>query len=449
MLYSTFLGRCRVYRTPRGTTDILPQDQALWQFVKSRAAEVCRLYGYERIDTPVFEDARLFIRGIGEGTDIVEKEMYTFEDRSGDPLTLRPEGTAPVCRAYIEHGMANLPQPVRLYYIAPIFRYERPQAGRFRQHWQFGAEAIGDAAPALDAEVIDMALAFYRALGLTSLVLKINSIGCPQCRPGYLETLKAYYADKLDRVCPDCRRRAERNPLRLLDCKNETCIPLTEQAPRSTDHLCAECARHFQSLQDHLRALEHPFEVEHRLVRGLDYYTRTVFEIQPPGSQGAQSTVGGGGRYDNLIESLGGRPTPAIGFATGIERIILNLKREGMELPARHSPCAFVAFTGQGAEIRALECAARLRKAGIGTVMASPSRSLKSQLRQANALGADHAIIIGEEELRDGLVTLKEMSGGVQECLPLTEAINRLKKGAGAVRQGRAPRAERGESCSP
>lgn len=437
-----------MYRTPRGTADILPQEQGLWQFVKAKAAEICRLYGYERIDTPVFEDARLFIRGIGEGTDIVEKETYTFEDRSGDPLTLRPEGTAPVCRAYIEHGMASWPQPVRLYYVAPIFRYERPQAGRFRQHWQFGAEAIGEAAPALDAEVIDMALAFYGALGLRSLALKINSIGCPECRPAYLEHLKAYYADRLDRVCPDCRRRAERNPLRLLDCKNETCIPLTEQAPRSTDQLCPACAEHFRSLQDHLRVLGHPFEIEHRLVRGLDYYTKTVFEIQPPGSQGAQSTVGGGGRYDHLIEALGGRPTPAVGFATGIERIILNLKREETDIPPAAQTPAFVAFTGRGAESKALECAAGLRREGIRTVLASPGRSLKSQLRQANTLGAACAIIIGEDELRDGLIVLKDMASGGQERLPPAEAIQRLKR-AGAVRPIRLPGADRGQSCSP
>ncbi len=417
-----------MYRTPRGTVDILPQDQALWHFVKEKAAAVCRLYGYERIDTPVFEDARLFVRGIGEGTDIVEKEMYTFEDRSKDPLTLRPEGTAPVCRAYIEHGMANLPQPVRLYYIAPIFRYERPQAGRFRQHWQFGAEAIGDASPLLDAEVIDMAIAFYSSLGLRDLVLKINSIGCPNCRPEYLNRLKAYYADKLDRLCPDCKRRAERNPLRLLDCKNEMCIPLTEKAPRSTDHLCGECARHFQSLESHLRLLNHPFEVEHRLVRGLDYYTKTVFEIQPPGAQGAQSTVGGGGRYDNLIEALGGKPTPAIGFATGIERVILNLQRAGVEIPRPGKPGVFIAFFGEGTETKAMEYAARLRREGIGVITASPGRSLKAQLRQANALGAGHVLIIGEDELRDGLVMLKEMADGQQRRLAPGEVITYFKQ---------------------
>lgn len=416
-----------MYRAPRGTTDILPQDQAYWRFIKTKAAEICQLYGYERIDTPVFEDSRLFIRSIGEGTDIVEKEMYTFEDRGGDPITLRPEGTAPVCRAYIEHGMANLTQPVKLYYITQIFRYERPQAGRFRQHWQFGAEAIGEVDPALDAEIIDMALTLYQSLGLKGLVLKINSIGCRKCRPEYLKKLKAYYTDKVSLLCPDCMRRVERNTLRLLDCKNESCIPLTERAPRSFDHLCPECAEHFESLKKYLGVLNRKFEVEHRLVRGLDYYTKTVFEVQPPEAQGAQSTVGGGGRYDNLIAELGGKPTPAIGFATGIERIILNLRNQATAVPPLSKPAIFVAFLGQGTEAKAVEYTAQMRREGLGATMASGNRSLKSQLRQANALGAVHTLIIGEDELKDGLVVLKDMTGGEQQRLPFAEVVNRLK----------------------
>ncbi|MDD5093535.1 MAG: histidine--tRNA ligase [Dehalococcoidia bacterium] len=418
-----------MYRAPRGTFDILPQDQPYRRYIEAKVGQICQLYGYERIDTPVFEDAGLFVRSIGEETDIVEKEMYTFEDRGRDKLTLRPEGTASVCRAYLEHGMHNLTQPVKLYYITQIFRYERPQAGRFRQHWQFGFEAIGEADPAVDAQVIDMAWNLYAALGLQNLVLKLNSIGCRQCRPAYIKTLKDYYAGKVENLCPDCKRRAERNTLRLLDCKNESCIPFTEQAPKSVNYLCDECGAHFDSLKKYLHILGHDFNVDHRLVRGLDYYTKTVFEIQPPGQLGAQSTVGGGGRYDNLIEEIGGRPTPAVGFATGIERIILNLKNQDISVPALSQPGVFVAFLGEAAKDKALEYAAKMRQDGMGVILASGSRSLKAQLKQANALNARHALIIGDDELRDGMVMWRDMGKGEQQRLSFDEARKCVRGG--------------------
>ena len=414
------------YQAPRGTYDILPEDQACWQFIKNQAARICQLYGYQRIDTPVFEDAGLFVRSIGEETDIVQKEMYTFEDRNGDPLTLRPEGTASICRAYMEHGMHNLSQPVKLYYITQIFRYERPQAGRFRQHWQFGAEAIGSDDPAIDAEVIDMSWSLYQNLGLQKLVLKLNSIGCRDCRPRYLETLKKYYAQKIDLLCPDCKRRAERNTLRLLDCKNESCIHLAEQAPKSTEFLCDECDGHFDLLKKYLEVLGLDFDVDHRLVRGLDYYSKTVFEIQPPGAKGAQSTIGGGGRYDNLIEELGGKPTPAVGFGTGFERMILNLKNQEVEAPSLSRPITFVASLGEDAKIKAVEYTARFRREGVEAILASGNRSLKAQMRQANTLGATHTIIIGEDELKDGLVMLRDMSDGEQKRLKFDEVLEKL-----------------------
>lgn len=417
-----------LYQAPRGTTDILPQDQPYWQFVRKAIVDVCLLYGYQRIDTPVFENAGLFVRSIGEETDIVEKEMYTFKDRGGDMMTLRPEGTASICRAYLEHGMHNLTQPVKLYYITQIFRYERPQAGRFRQHWQFGFEAIGDADPALDAEVIDMAWSLYSKLGLKDLVLKLNSIGCRECRPKYLETLKEYYAGKIDRLCPDCKRRAERNTLRLLDCKNESCIPLAEQAPKSYDCLCDECRDHFELLKKYLSILSLDFEVDHRLVRGLDYYTKTVFEIQPPGAKGAQSTIGGGGRYDDLIEELGGKAVPAVGFATGFERTILNLKNQGVTIPADANPSTFVAFLGQGAKDKAVKYVTQIRREGMSAILASGNRSLKAQMRQANSMGANYTIIIGEDELKDGVVMLRDMSGGEQQRLAFEEVLNRLRR---------------------
>jgi histidyl-tRNA synthetase len=408
-----------VYRAPRGTADILPEEQPYWHYVAEKAAALCRLYGYERIDSPAFEDTGLFTRSVGQGTDIVEKEMYTFEDKGGNRITLRPEGTAPVCRAYIEHGMYNLPQPVKLYYFADIFRYERPQAGRWRQHHQFGCEAIGSMEPSLDAEVIDMAWRFFTSLGLGRLTLQLNSIGCKQCRPHYIGVLKDYYAGHAEGLCPDCKDRLGRNTLRLLDCKNPSCQPLAEAAPKNADYLCPECAGHYGRLRQYLDLMGLPYNPDHRLVRGLDYYTRTVFEVQPEDA-GGQSTLGGGGRYDDLIEELGGRPTPAIGFATGIERIVLNLKKQGVPVPALPRPRVYIAALGEEALQQAIGLAAGLRRGGTGTLVGG-GRSLKAQMRQANSLGASHVLLIGEDELKAGTVTLRDMSGGSQRTVPAGE----------------------------
>ena len=414
-----------MYQAPRGTSDILPEEQPYWRYIEQKAVNICQLYGYERIDSPAFEDADIFIRTIGEETDIVEKEMYTFEDRGGNKLTLRPEGTAPVCRAYIEHGLHNLPQPVKLYYITHIFRYERPQAGRYRQHYQFGCEAIGDADPALDAEVIDVAWRFFASLGLHQLSLQLNSVGCKQCRPQYLTALKDYYTKYRRDLCPDCKTRLERNPLRLLDCKKPGCQQLADSAPRSVDYLCPQCAEHFDRLKKYLGLLEIPFEVNHRLVRGLDYYTRTVFEIQPE-AEGAQSTLGGGGRYDDLIEELGGKPTPALGFAIGIERIILNLKKQGISVPPLPQPQVFIAHIGDDARVEAIKLAARLRQAGTGVIEAIGNKSLKAQLRQANTLGVRHTVIIGEDEIKTGTVILRDMTTGEQKTMPVDQLEGEL-----------------------
>ncbi len=416
-----------MYQAPRGTSDILPEEQAYWRYIEQKVASVCQLYGYERIDAPTFEDAGLFIRTVGEGTDIVEKEMYTFEDRGGNKITLRPEGTASVCRAYLEHGMPNLPQPVKLSYIASIFRYERPQAGRYRQHYQFGCEAIGDDDPALDVEVIDMAWQFFLSLGLRHLSLQVNSIGCKKCRPAYLTALKNYYAGHTHNLCPDCKTRLERNPLRLLDCKKSVCQQIAKSSPRSIDYLCPQCEAHFNQLKSYLALLDLPFEVNHCLVRGLDYYTRTVFEIQPE-SEGAQSTIGGGGRYDDLIEELGGKPTPAIGFAAGIERIILNLKKQNVPVPAIPKPEVFIAYVGVGARDEALKLASTLRRASIGVIEAIGNKSLKAQLRQANTLGARHAVIIGEQEINIGTVILRDMTTSQQQVFPLDELQELLQQ---------------------
>ncbi len=415
-----------MYQAPRGTSDILPKEQAYWRYIEQKVVNVCQLYGYERIDSPIFEDTGLFTRSIGEGTDIVEKEMYTFEDRGGNKVTLRPEGTAPVCRAYLEHGLHNLPQPVKLYYIASIFRYERPQAGRYREHHQFGYEAIGDDDPALDAEVIDMAWQFFLSLNLHHLSLRLNSIGCKKCRPRYLTVLKDYYANYTHDLCPDCKTRLKRNPLRLLDCKKPLCRQIANSAPRSIDHLCPECDNHFKQLQSYLGLLNLPFEVNHCLVRGLDYYTKTVFEIQPE-EEGAQSTLGGGGRYDDLIEEIGGKPTPAIGFATGIERIILNLKKQDVPIPPLPRPQVFIAYVGDEARDEAIKLASRLRRAGIGVTEATGNKSLKAQLRQANTLGARHTVIIGDREVKSGAVILRDMTNAQQKTIPLTELEGELR----------------------
>jgi histidyl-tRNA synthetase len=415
-----------LYRAPRGTSDVLPQEQAYWRYVEQKAANICQLYGYERIDTPVFEDTSLFSRSAGEYTDIVQKEMYNFDDRGGNSLTLKPEGTPSVCRAYIQHGLYNLPQPVKLYYISPIFRYDRPQAGRYRQHYQFGCEAIGSDDPSLDAEVIDMAWQFYGSLGLKGLSFSLNSIGCRECRPGYLTVLKGYYAKYADRLCRDCKVRLEKNPMRLLDCKQPSCQPIADSAPRSVDYLCDQCEGHFNQLKKYLGLLGIPFEVNRRLVRGIDYYTRTVFEVMPE-TGGSQSSLGGGGRYDDLIEELGGKPTPALGFGLGIERIILNMKNQNVGVPSLPRPQVFIAHMGNEANDEAIKLAARLRQAGIGVMTAVGSRSLKAQLRQANSLGVRYTVIIGDQEVKTGTVILRNMTNAQQETIPLDQLQKLLK----------------------
>jgi len=402
-------------QAPRGTKDVLPEDEAYWRFVRATAERVAGLFGYRYIETPVFEDAAVWLRTSGEGTDIVDKEMYVFEDRGGDRLALRPETTAAVCRAYIEHGMANRPQPARLYYFAQKFRYDRPQAGRYRQHTEFGVEAIGDGGAALDAEVIDLLATLYDTLGLTGLELHLNSIGDGACRPAYIQELRAYYDDKLDRVCPDCRVRHRKNPLRLLDCKDERCQPVIAGAPVISERLCAPCAEHFAALRAHLDALGIAYQLDARLVRGLDYYTRTVFEFMPP-EEGSQSTVGGGGRYDGLIELLGGHPAPGIGFGSGIERIILNLKRQEAPVPPVEPLRVYVAHTSDATQAAALRLARRLRASGTSAVVGG-GRSLKAQLRHADALGARYAAILGEQELSKGEVTLRDLSNGEQRSV--------------------------------
>ena len=414
------------FTAPRGTQDILPEEQPYWRYVEERLHAIAHLYGYECISPPLFEDTAIFERGVGEGTDIVEKEMYTFLDRGGQSVTLRPEFTASLVRAYIEHGMHVRPQPVKLYSIGPAFRYERPQAGRYRQHHQFDVEALGEQDPAVDLEVMSLAWQLYDELGFRDLAFQVNSTGCPRCRPGYVQVLKEYYADKLSAVCEDCRHRYEQNTLRLLDCKVESCQPFIDGAPHFLDYLCDECAEHFATLRSYLDALGRPYTLNHRLVRGLDYYTKTVFEVWAAGI-GAQAAVCGGGRYDGLAEALGGPPTPGVGFASGIERIILTMKAQGVEVPPAPKPLALVATLGEEARSSGVKLVTGLRAAGIPAVLAFGDRSLRSQMREAGKLGVAYALILGADEVKSQQVIVRDMAAASQESVARDEVVAWLK----------------------
>jgi len=402
------------YRALQGFKDILPDEQPYWRLVETTVAAVAQLYGYRRIDTPTLEETAVYRRTSGEGSDVVEKEMYSFDDRPDKEgnrtnLTLRPEGTAGVVRAYLEHGLFKLPQPVKLYYLSvPMFRHDKPQAGRYREHHQFGCEALGESDPAIDAEMIGLLYHVYMQLGLKGTRLHLNSIGDLNCRPQYIEMLKDYYHPLLGNCCQDCKMRFVKNPLRLLDCKEPQDQAKIDAAPKFADYLCDPCREHFAAVKRLLASYNVPWTLNPLLVRGLDYYTRTVFEFT---SSVDKTALGGGGRYDGLAELLGGQPTPGIGFGAGIERLILELKRQGITPPAEERPKAFVAYLGQEPELKdaAMEIVAQLRRAGIKTEMSYGDRSPKAQMRQANASGAAYAVIIGEVELAGDFVTIKDL----------------------------------------
>jgi len=421
-----------VFQTPRGTQDILPDDQPYWAAIEEQIRRLTVLYGYRKMDTPMFEDTGLFVRGVGEGTDIVDKEMYTFEDKGGDSLTLRPEYTAGIVRAYLEHGMHTRPQPVKVYSVGPIFRYERPQAGRFRQHTQFNVEAIGEADPALDVETMSVAYHLYQALGFRGLSFQLNSIGCPICRPGYVQRLVAYYRGRQAEICVDCIRRLARSPLRLLDCKEERCQPVIAEAPRIDVDLCPECARHFALVLSYLDRLGRPYQLNHRLVRGFDYYTRTVFEVWAQGI-GAQNALCGGGRYDGLAEVLGGLPTPGVGFASGIERIILLMRQQETAVPPVPEPQILVATQGDAAKAAGVDLVTAWRHGGVAAQLAFGERSLRAQLRQANRAGVHYVVIIGPEEMAQGLTTVRDMASGEQWSVPLSETVEGLRARVGTT----------------
>jgi histidyl-tRNA synthetase len=397
------------YQAPRGTQDLLPEDAPYWQYVESEARRQAALANFGEIRTPTFEDTAVFLRGVGATTDIVEKEMYTVLSKGGgETATLRPEGTAGVVRAYLQHGMSSRPQPVKLFSLLNCFRYDRPQKGRYREFHQFNVEAIGEGDALVDAELIALQWRLYAVLGLRNLSLHLNSIGDATCRPAYIELLREYFEAHLSGLCEECQRRLKTNPLRLLDEKNPACQAVLADAPRSADHLCSACRAHFEQLQGYLRALDIPFTVDARLVRGLDYYTRSVWEVLPP-VLGAQSTIGGGGRYDGLAELLGGRPTPGVGFATGIERIIMELKDQQVQVPASPGPRVFCTYQTEGGKAQALRLADQLRQQGVGADLAFGDRKLGKQLSAADRAGAEYALIVGEEEIKSGSVTIKDL----------------------------------------
>ncbi|HYV85195.1 MAG TPA: histidine--tRNA ligase [Patescibacteria group bacterium] len=410
----------------KGTRDILPGEIARWQLVEARAREVFSLFGFREIRTPIFEPTELFARGVGEGTDIVAKEMYTFPDRKGRSLTLRPENTAPVARAYIEHSMHRGSDIERLYYIGPMFRYERPQKGRTRQFHQIGVEALGSEHPCVDAETLHMLVIFLGRLDIRPVELQISSVGCSDCRPAYRDLLVRELAPHRDRLCADCHRRLEINPLRCLDCKVPADRAIVEKVSPILDHLCSSCRAHLDAVRRYLGRLGVSHVLAPRLVRGIDYYRRTTFEVSLPGL-GAQSALLGGGRYDGLVQSLGGPATPGFGFAVGEDRLVLSLP-EGLA-GAVERPDVFVALVGESAIEPALVSAARLRSAGRSVVLDPyPDRSLKAQMRRAHDLQARYVLLLGGDEVAHGTVTVKRMSDGTQRTVPEARILDALSE---------------------
>ena len=411
---------------PRGTKDILPDTVGDWNYVEGEIRELCRRFGYSEIRTPIFEHTELFQRGIGEGTDVVDKEMYTFTDRGERSITLRPENTASAVRAYLQNKLYAQSNLVKLFYIGSMFRYDRPQAGRMREFHQFGVEALGEANPAVDAEVILLAMNLLEGLGLKDLELSINSVGCPKCRSKYRTMLQDFFRDKLEDLCEDCRSRFERSPLRILDCKKDSDKPYMADAPKITDCLCEECAEHFAKLKELLTSAGISFTHDPRLVRGLDYYTKTAFEIKYP-PLGAQSAVAGGGRYDGLIEEMGGNPTPAVGFATGLERLLLALESQNLLPEKNRSVDAYVVALGETAQAEGFKLLNSLRQQGLSAAMDFAGRSMKAQMKQANKMGAKYSVILGEDEIAEGVVMLRSMEDSSQAKVPMNQVAEKIK----------------------
>jgi histidyl-tRNA synthetase len=425
------------YRAPRGTRDILPAETPTWTRLERLAADLAARYGYRRIETPLFEQTEVYERGIGEVTDVVEKELFRIAPRSeeSESWALRPEPTAGICRAYVQHGMQTWPQPVKLTQTGPMFRYDRPQAGRYRQFWQFDVEAIGDPGPAVDAEIIELGLRFYADAGLEGVEVLLNSIGDPACRPAYMEALRAYFEPRRGDLPPIERGRLDRNVLRLLDSRDPAMAALNAKAPRMTDHLCNACAEHFSAVRTHLDALGVSYRLEPGLVRGLDYYTRTAFEFYITGREGQQQALGGGGRYDGLIELLGGKPTPGIGFGIGLDRLILALMETRVIVPTELASVVVVVGADPDDTVGRLRVATDLRTAGVAARAELGRRKLGKQLEAAARDAAHFAVILGDE-LRDGEVQLRDLPAGTQKTIALGDLAREITRAHGAHRHG-------------
>ena len=413
-------------KRPRGTNDFLGDKVKLMTKLEETVRDVCKSFGINEIRTPMFEYTELFQRGVGETTDIVQKEMFTFEDRGGRSLTLKPEGTAGAARAYIENGLYSEAQPTKLFYVTPCFRNERPQAGRYKQFHQFGVEMYGTYDASADAEVISLVYEIFNRLGLKNVRLKINSLGSNECRKKYNKVLKDYIGDRLDHLCDDCKSRFEKNPLRVLDCKNKNCKEVLSDAPAVLDILDEECAAHFEKLKASLEAMGIPYEVDKGIVRGLDYYTRTVFEFVSD-EIGAQGTICGGGRYDNLVEECGGSPMGAVGFAMGLERIMLVLEAQGLNEVDSNNPLVYIGSIGEKGALKAQEIGYDLRKAGIHAEYDTVGRSVKAQMKYADKIGAVYNVVLGDDEIANDKVRLKNMLNGEQKEITLSAIEDELK----------------------
>lgn len=414
-------------KAPRGTHDVLPQESYKWHKIETAVRELCRDYGYQEIRTPVFEHTELFERGVGETTDVVQKEMYTFTDKGDRSITLRPEGTSPVVRSLVEHSVYAQALPAKLYYVAPCFRYEKPQAGRLRAFHQFGVEVFGAEDAALDAEVISMALELFRRLGVTGVELEINSIGCPTCRKAYNQKLREFFKPHLHELCETCRQRYEKNPLRILDCKQQSCKEIYNAVPILLDNICPDCGAHFERLRACLDAMNIPYKIDGTIVRGLDYYTKTVFEIVSK-NIGAQGTVCGGGRYNGLVKELSGPDMPAVGFGLGLERLLLLLDNLNINLGGQEVPELFVAHIGEAADLFVQQLVFGLRREGIAVERDYMNRSVKAQMKYANKIGAHYTMVLGDTEIESGSAALKNMETGETTEVSLNTLGNFFKQ---------------------
>lgn len=407
----------------KGTKDVLPKDVHKNQYIEATALDIASKFGYKEIRTPVFEHTELFQRGVGDTTDVVQKEMYTFDDKGGRSITLRPEGTAGAVRSYLENGLCNEALPQKVCYLISCYRYEKPQAGRLREFHQFGVECFGSASPLADAEIIALAKSLFDTLGVKDLSLEINSIGCPTCRAEYHKALKEYFSSRKDELCNTCKSRLDRNPMRILDCKSPICHEIAEGAPVVIDYLCDECKEHFENVQKYLKAQNIEYTINPQIVRGLDYYTKTVFEFVS-NSIGAQGTVCGGGRYDGLVEELGGQHTPSLGFAMGIERLMLLMEAQGCEFPEAEKPDLFIVALGEKATLKAVEIAKDMREEGFSALLDLNQRSVRAQMKYANKLGAKFNVVIGDNEVEAKTAKLKNMQTGEETEINLDTFVN-------------------------